>query len=378
MHAIRFDDVTKSWPESPYAVDHVLLSIDAGEFFSIVGPSGCGKTTLLRILCGLEAPTSGYVVHGGVDITRWPTRERGFGLVTQQNQLPNHLTAEKNIGFPLEVRRSSRASVPDTIPIPDRVRHEAEAFGIADLLARRPATLSEGQRRLVQLAREVIAGPSTLLLDEPLGYLEDQSRTRVRNAILHTHADRGLTTLMVTANQLDAMVMSDRIAVMFDGAVEQVGSPQDVYDRPATVRVATFFGEPAMNVWPTMVRRLEGGVAGGGVGVEVLGRVIELDRTGIEPYVERPVLVGIRPDEVSLRGNRDSTPGVAVTVGPSETVGHATFVRATTGDGASVRSSVTGPPPRAGSVVTATPRSARIHLFDPATGIAVHHPASLR
>ena len=374
MHAIRFDDVTKSWPESPYAVDHVLLSIDAGEFFSIVGPSGCGKTTLLRILGGLEQPTSGRVVHGDIDITDRPTRQRGFGLVTQQNQLLGHLTAGGNIGFPLEVRGDPWAAVPETtIPIPERVRQEAEAFGIDDLIDRKPRTLSEGQRRLVQLAREVVAGPSTLLLDEPLGYLEDQVRTRLRTEILRIHDERALTSVMVTASQLDAMVMSDRIAVMFDGAIEQIGSPDDVYDRPATVRVAEFFGEPAMNVWSTRVRGDEVDAV-----VDVLGRAIDVSDADIGSYVGREILVGIRPDEVSLRPARDESPGVAATVGPSETVGHATFVNATTTDGSHVRSSVTGPPPRAGSVVTATPRSARIHLFDPGTGLAIHHPTSLR
>ncbi len=350
------------------------LTIDAEEFVSLVGSSGCGKTTALRILAGLEAPTAGQVHLAGIEITRLATRERHFGLITQQNQLAPHLTAAGSIRQPLEMRPSpgplGREIVPDRhIPgrIEERVRAEAERFGIADLLDQRPHRLSEGQRRLVQLVRAVVASPSTLLLDEPLGYLDDQVRLALRTEILRVHRERRLTTVMATSDQRDAMVMSDRIAVMVDGHIDQVGTPTELYDRPASTHVASFLGEPAMNLLTAVVR-----VDGSDRYLELGGRRLRAWAPVLEPYRDALVVVGVRPQDVEIGVPQND--GFAATVARVETHGHLTSVMTNTELGQPITFTVPQIAPRVGTVVDVGFRNDRIHVFDSLSGAALHHP----
>jgi multiple sugar transport system ATP-binding protein len=366
VFGVAFADVTKSWADDPPALDHLNLTVEPGEFVSLVGPSGCGKTTALRILGGLESPTSGRVYLGGRDITALPTRDRNFGLVTQQNQLIKHLTAARNIKFPLEMRDPEG----DHGSFDDRLAGEARALGITHLLDRSPKHMSEGERRIVQLARAVIGTPSTLLLDEPFGYLEDQVRLRLRGDIMRIHADRGLTSLMVTASQHDAMAMSDRIVVLFDGVVHQIGTPRDVYERPATSRVARFFGEPPMNVVPAPVT-----AGGGGRQVEILGRSVPVWTPLVDAYHGRTVLVGFRPEDVVAGEAADV--GIEVRVRATEPLGRMTLVEGVTRDGVRIDCTVPGAPPPLGLTLDLGLRPDRIHLFDPATELAVLHPATV-
>ena len=233
VYGIAFAHVTKTYEDGQLALDGFDLTIEPGELFSLVGPSGCGKTTVLRILSGLESPTAGQVWLGERNITTLETRERGLAMITQQNQLLNKRTAAGNIRFPLEVRDPRTwTHTPDEL-----LEFEASHLNIKDLLDRKASTLSEGERRIVQLARCIIKSPSTLLMDEPFAYLEDQIRLRLRADIVRIHRDRGLTTIMATASQHDAMAMSDRIGVLIDGILHQVGTPSDVYDRPETADI---------------------------------------------------------------------------------------------------------------------------------------------
>jgi multiple sugar transport system ATP-binding protein len=332
----------------------------------LVGPSGCGKTTALRILGGLEEPTHGRVYCGPRDITGVPSRERNFGLITQQNQLLKHLTAARNIRFPLEVRNPEghRAN------FDEQLCREAEGLGITHLLDRSPKHMSEGERRLVQLARAVIGAPSTLLMDEPFGYLEDQVRLRLRSEIMRIHVDRGLTTLMVTASQHDAMAMSDRIAVLFDGVIHQVGTPYDVYDRPATSRVASFFGEPPMNVVPGRVV-----VNGSGRRIELLGRSLPVWTPLVDEYDARTILVGFRPEDVVAGEAADL--GIEIQVRATEPLGRMTLVDGVTRDGVRIDCTVRGAPPPLGLTLDLGVPPERVHLFDPATELAVLHPATV-
>ncbi len=362
MQGIVLDDVTKVWPDAPAAVDHLDLAVRAGEFVGLVGPSGCGKTTVLRILCGLESPTSGRVLLGSRDITELASRDRHFGLVTQQNQLLDHLSAGRNICFPLEVREEYETFA----DIDRRLQREASRLGLESVLDRRPATLSEGQRRRVQLARAVIGAPVALMLDEPLANLEDQVRARLRAEIVATHHDRGLTSLMATADQRDAMSMCDRIAVLIDGRLEQYATPADVYDRPATAEVAKFFGEPPMNL---MIGRVD--ASGADRSVSVRGHRVAVATSSIDEYHGREIVVGVRPEDLIV--GAPTTESLEVVVRTTEGIGYQTMVYGDA-DGVPIEFLTPGHPPRPGTVLDlAIPRD-RLHFFDPVTRMAIHHP----
>ncbi|MGI9645183.1 MAG: ABC transporter ATP-binding protein [Ilumatobacteraceae bacterium] len=363
MYGIVFADVTKDYPDGPPALDQFNLTVDAGELFSLVGPSGCGKTTILRILGGLEAPTAGRVFVGGRDVTGLEPRERGFALITQQNQLLGKRTAAGNIRFPLDVGDpGARPTNRDEL-----VAFEASHLQIGHLLDRKPSTLSEGERRVVQLARCIIRGPSTLMMDEPLAYLEDQIRLRLRADIMRIHRERGLTTLMATASQHDAMAMSDRIGVLFDGVLHQVGAPLDVYDRPATAQVAAFFGEPAMNVLPASVR-----IVGGERWVDVAGLHLRMWTPVLDDFDRRPILVGIRPENLVPGGRADAS--IEASVRAVEPMGRQTLVEARTPDGLRVDCVLPGVAPPIGTTLDLGVPPDRVHLFDPVTRQAVFHP----
>lgn len=363
MQDIVLDDVTKTWPASAAAVDHLNMTMRAGQLVGLVGPSGCGKTTVLRILGGLEQPTSGRVLLGPRDITDVESRDRYFGLVTQQNQLLAHLSAARNISFPLEVR-GDYGTVGD---IDRRLEREASRLGIVQLLDRRPKTLSEGQRRLVQLARAVIGAPVALLMDEPLANLEDQVRSRLRREIVRVHHDRKLTSVMATASQHDAMAMCDRIAVLFDGCLEQYGAPEDVYARPATVSVARFFGEPSMNIFNGRVE-----VVGATRRVWVLDQPLPVSTPEVDAYNGRDILIGVRPE--NLVAGAPTTESIEVRVRTTEPIGYQTMVQAEARNGVPIDCITPGRPPKIGTLLDVAVPPDRVHFFDPATGMAIFHP----
>lgn len=364
MAEIALADVTKIYSGGLVALDHLTLTIGHGEIFGLVGPSGCGKTTALRVIAGLEKPSSGRIWADGRDITGTETRQRGLGLITQANHLVNHLDVSNNIGFPVRIRRAAHSEVVDA-----QVRAEAADLRLEHLLHRKPKTLSEGERRAVQLARAVIAGPQTLLMDEPLAHLEDQIRRRLRADIIEIHHRRGLTSILVTANQEDAMVMCDRVAVLFDGMVHQVAEPIDIYRQPATAAVAGFFGEPSMNLLEGRVER-DGAIRR----LEVLGRPIPMWSPLLDDYRGGTVIVGIRGEDLRL-GVRaeDALEARVVAVEPQ---GHKAVVQAVVGDATELRLLLPGRPPPVGSVLDVGIPGDRVHLFDPGTGLAILHPAT--
>ncbi len=231
--------------EDVTALQEVTLAVEPGELVTIVGPSGSGKTTLLRIVAGLETPDSGRVSIGGRDVTDVAPGERDVAMVFQEYALFPHLSVRDNIAFGLEARRVPRAQVRE------RVQTAAAALGLVDALARRPAQLSGGERQRVALARAMVRSPQLFLMDEPLSNLDAELRTTTRAEIRALQRQLGTTTIYVTHDQTEALSLGDRVAVLRNGRVEQVGAPDELYRRPANSWVARFIGTPAMNLFPS-------------------------------------------------------------------------------------------------------------------------------
>jgi multiple sugar transport system ATP-binding protein len=238
---VRFEQVTKRFDQNCVLAE-LDLSIPDGEFLVLLGPSGCGKTTALRIAAGLEAPTSGRVLIGDRDVTELPPRARDIAMVFQSYALYPHLKVRENIGYPLRIRKMAKPA------IHQEVERVAQALGLEDHLDRKPRHLSGGQRQRVALARAIIRDPAAFLMDEPLSNLDAQLRVQMRTEIKRLQQDLSATTLYVTHDQVEAMTMADRIAVLRDGLLQQLAPPLELYARPANTFVARFVGSPPMNI----------------------------------------------------------------------------------------------------------------------------------
>jgi multiple sugar transport system ATP-binding protein len=292
MASISLRDVTKIFDRRVTAVAHLSLDVQDGEFLVLVGPSGCGKTTILRLVAGLEQPTSGEIRIGGRIANDIPPRERDVAMVFQDGSLYPHLSVYDNLAFPLRMRRQAPAEVRR------RVGAVVEMLGLADLPARKPEALSGGQRQRVALGRAVVREPAAFLFDEPLSSLDATLRLTLRAEIQALHRRRRTTTLYVTHDQSEAMALGERVGVLCAGQLQQVGRPAEVYDRPANRFVAGFFGTPPMNFLPARVRPE--------------GNAISLDLENVHTSLPLPppldlpdrvgqqVVVGIRPHDMSL------------------------------------------------------------------------------
>jgi multiple sugar transport system ATP-binding protein len=240
--AVETRKLTKVFAGGEGAVNEVDLAVRDGELLVLLGPSGSGKSTLLRMIAGLEEPTGGDVLIGGEVVTHLPPQARGIAMVFQSYALYPHLTVAGNIAFPLEAQRVPKALRRE------RVERAAALLGLGELLGRRPRELSGGERQRVALARALVREPAVLLLDEPLSNLDAKLRASAREELARFHARVGTTTLHVTHDQVEAMAMGDRIVVLDQGRVRQVGTPRELYDAPADTFVATFLGSPPMNL----------------------------------------------------------------------------------------------------------------------------------
>jgi multiple sugar transport system ATP-binding protein len=237
---VVLDNVVKSFGDV-YAVDHVSLTIDDGEFIALVGPSGCGKTTTLNMVAGLIELTSGTITIGGKVVNDLDPKDRDIAMVFQNYALYPSKTVAENLAFPLQMRKVPRPE------IEKRVQRAAETLGITKLLQRKPRQLSGGQQQRVALGRALVRDPKAFLMDEPLSNLDAMLRVQTRSEIKRLHQELATTVIYVTHDQMEAMTMADRIAVMSGGQVQQLGSPDQIYDHPANVFVAGFIGSPAMN-----------------------------------------------------------------------------------------------------------------------------------
>jgi multiple sugar transport system ATP-binding protein len=242
MGAIRLTELTKDYRHGPRAVDGVSLEIGDGEFMVLVGPSGCGKSTLLRLVAGIEEPTAGTVHIGERDVTRLQPRKRDIAMVFQNYALYPHLTVRGNLGFGLRLRRVEKAARER------RVDEVADVLGLADLLDRRPGALSGGQRQRVAMGRAIVREPAAFLMDEPLSNLDAKLRVSMRAQLTKLHERLGVTTVYVTHDQVEAMTLGTRVAVLRDGVLQQCDSPQELFHHPANLFVAAFIGSPAMNL----------------------------------------------------------------------------------------------------------------------------------
>ena len=245
MSVVEIRDVKKYF-DKVRAVDGINLEIEDSEFLVILGPSGCGKTTLMRIIAGLEKPTEGQIFIGGDDVTALPPRKRGVSMVFQSYALYPHMNVFNNIAFPLRAQRREKKF--DKKSIRDKVENTARLLEIDMLIDRRPRQLSGGQRQRVAIARAMVTHPQLLLLDEPLSNLDAKLRASARDELKEFQRSSNITAVFVTHDQIEAMGLGDRIVVMSNGKIQQVGTPQLIYDDPANEFVATFLGSPSMNI----------------------------------------------------------------------------------------------------------------------------------
>jgi multiple sugar transport system ATP-binding protein len=249
MAGIVLEHVTKTFPNGFAAVRDLSLRIEDGEFIVLVGASGCGKTTLLRLIAGLEEATAGSISIDGKDVTERPPRQRDVAMVFQSYALYPHMNVRQNLGYGLKVRRIQKQEAKR------RVEETAELLGLTDLLDRRPAQLSGGQRQRVAMGRAIVREPKAFLMDEPLSNLDAKLRVGMRASLSELHARLGVTTVYVTHDQVEAMTLGQRVAVMRDGRILQVDRPQTLYEAPQDLFVAAFIGSPAMNL---VEARIEG------------------------------------------------------------------------------------------------------------------------
>jgi multiple sugar transport system ATP-binding protein len=305
MAAITFDDVTKTYGDGFRAVSDLDLEVDDGEFVVLVGPSGCGKTTALRMLAGLEEITGGEIRIGDRVVNNLPPRDRDVAMVFQNYALYPHMTVAENIGFALRMRKVPKSEARS------RIEETARIIGLVDHLDRKPRQLSGGQRQRVAMGRAIVREPQVFLMDEPLSNLDAKLRVQMRAEISRIQRQLNVTTVYVTHDQVEAMTMGDRVAVMRRGVLQQFDEPQRLYERPGNLFVGSFIGSPAMNV---VEATLEPGAAGG-LAVRIGSAVLELpretasDRPALAGYVGRTVAVGIRPEALGEPGARNGGSG---------------------------------------------------------------------
>ncbi len=371
MAEVRLEHVTKRFGDDVVALDDLSLEVADGEFLILVGPSGCGKTTALRLVAGLEKPSGGSITIGDRVVNDVTPRDRDIAMVFQNYALYPHMTVYRNLAFGLKERRTPKPE------IERRVREASAILGLDDLLKRRPAQLSGGQRQRVAMGRALVREPKAFLLDEPLSNLDAKLRVQMRAELKRIHQRLGITTIYVTHDQVEAMTLGDRIVVMSNGRVQQIGTPQEVYREPRNLFVAGFIGSPPMNL-------LRGRAADGRL--EVCD--VTLPWPGPTPA---EVAVGVRPEDLAPANG--SAQAFAFTVDVVEPLGNEVVVHGTVPgtpvesgaeeEEAEIPIAVSGArapltaifepddEPRPGDTVDLTVSPDHVHLFDLKTGMAL-------
>jgi multiple sugar transport system ATP-binding protein len=292
MAQVAFERVSKIYPDGTRAVNNVNLEVKDGEFMVLVGPSGCGKTTALRMVAGLEEISEGVLKIGERVVNHVPSRDRDIAMVFQSYALYPHLTVYDNIAFGLRLKKMPKPE------IEARVQKAADLLGLGDYLKRKPRALSGGQRQRVAMGRAIVREPAAFLMDEPLSNLDAKLRVQTRAEISKLQSDLGVTTVYVTHDQVEALTMGDRVAVMRKGEIQQVDEPQTLYDRPLNLFVGGFIGSPAMNMLDATLQQngeLHALIGDQRIG---LGKETLAARPGLMRYAGRSVVIGIRPEDL--------------------------------------------------------------------------------
>lgn len=354
MASVKFQKASRLYPgTSKPAVDSIDLEIADGEFLVLVGPSGCGKSTTLRMLAGLEEVNGGQILIGDKDVTNIPPKDRDIAMVFQNYALYPHMTVAENMGFALKiagVAKEERAA---------RVLDAAKLLDLEPYLDRKPKALSGGQRQRVAMGRAIVRKPQVFLMDEPLSNLDAKLRVQTRTQIASLQRRLGVTTVYVTHDQVEAMTMGDRVAVLKDGVLQQVATPRELYETPKNVFVAGFIGSPAMNLLDLPI--VDGGVQFGNT-------VVKIDNEVLSKTKAKLVTLGVRPENLVV-SNKD---GISVEVEVVEELGSDGFLYASaTVDGLKTElvSRVDGRNhPNKGETVFLHPEGGIMHIFDVETG----------
>jgi multiple sugar transport system ATP-binding protein len=292
MAQVAFERVSKIYPDGTRAVNDINLEVRDGEFMVLVGPSGCGKTTALRMVAGLEEISEGALKIGDRIVNHVPSRDRDIAMVFQSYALYPHLSVYENIAFGLRLRKMSKQE------IDERVRKAAAVLGLEEYLKRKPRALSGGQRQRVAMGRAIVRQPAAFLMDEPLSNLDAKLRVQTRAEIAKLQSELGVTTIYVTHDQIEAMTMGDRVAVMRKGELQQVDDPQTLYDRPVNLFVGGFIGSPAMNMLDATIKSNGSLTATIGDQTIALGAETLQTHPGLSAYDGKRVIIGIRPEDL--------------------------------------------------------------------------------
>jgi multiple sugar transport system ATP-binding protein len=361
MAEVRFEHVTKRFGET-IAVNDLNLTIPDKEFLVLVGPSGCGKTTALRLISGLEEPTSGNIYIGEQLVNDVAPKDRDIAMVFQSYALYPHMSVRDNLAFGLSLRKTPK---PD---IERRVKEAARILGIEELLKRKPRQLSGGQRQRVALGRAIVREPVVFLLDEPLSNLDAKLRVQTRAELSKLHQRLGTTFVYVTHDQVEALTMATIIAVMNKGVLQQVGKPQALYERPGNVFVAGFIGSPAMNFFDVIVKSSSDGIY---LDAETFHVPVPKDReNNFHKYLDKKIIFGIRPEDIS--SPQYTAPGIIASpirakVDVTELMGNEFYLHMLSGDKQFLARVDARTPARAGEEIELVFNMANMHAFDEET-----------
>ncbi len=340
----------------------VSLTVADREFLVLVGPSGCGKSTLLRMIAGLEEITAGDISIGGRRVNDVPPKDRDVAMVFQNYALYPHMTVEQNLAFGLKLRKVSRAEMRR------RIDEAAGLLGISDLLRRKPGELSGGQRQRVAVGRAIVRQPALFLFDEPLSNLDARRRTEMRRELADLHRRLSATIVYVTHDQVEAMTLGDRIAVMNEGKIQQIGPPLELYDRPANRFVAGFLGTPSMNFWPGELRLTTEGTTFRAGNITL---PLPMETTEKWAATDRqPITLGLRPEHLRITGADDALATIPATVDDIQPLGGESLVYLKSGDQELVARTATRHQLQRGQTVQLHTDLTQAHLFD-AAGEAV-------
>ena len=368
MATIELKNLTKEYDKNVKVIEDLNLKINDGEFLVLVGPSGCGKSTTLRLIAGLEEATRGEIYIGDKYVNNIPPKDRDISMVFQNYALYPHMTVFDNMAFGLKLRKFKKAE------IAARVKEAADILEIGELFPRKPKQLSGGQRQRVALGRAIVRKPKVFLFDEPLSNLDAKLRVQMRTEIKKLHKQLKVTMVYVTHDQIEAMTMGDRIAVMKSGIIHQIDTPLNLYSKPNDLFVAGFMGSPAMNFIHTTLRDGENYIADEG---NVQIQLSKQTHSALKKYIGKPLVVGIRPEDISLVEPAENGTKILLNVEVFEPMGNETNIYFTTGKTPIVcRTPDFNPDAEVQDTIPVYLNREKMHFFDPESGLTIRRNLS--